>query len=190
MITIKRYPNRKLYNTDTKQYITLDGIAALIRRGEEIHVTDNVTGEDLTTVTLTQIILDQEKKQEGLLSHSMLTNLIRAGGDRLTALQRDLFSPTGLWSQIDEEIRRRVQALIHQGELSDMEGKTLLDKLIRQGLRLREERRGGDEEVFISESELEQYLKQRQFPSREDIQQLYQQLEDLAARLDDMTRTS
>ena len=115
MVTIKRYPNRKLYNTETKQYITLDGIGDLIREGNEIQVTDNATGEDLTALTLTQIILDQERKQSGVLSHSALTSLIRAGGDRLSALQRGLFSPLGLWNQIDEEIKRRVQTLVNRG---------------------------------------------------------------------------
>ena len=63
MIVIKRYPNRKLYNTEAKQYVTLDGIAQLIREREEIQILDHATGEDLTAVTLTQIIVEQEKKE-------------------------------------------------------------------------------------------------------------------------------
>ncbi|MCK5314811.1 MAG: polyhydroxyalkanoate synthesis regulator DNA-binding domain-containing protein, partial [Anaerolineales bacterium] len=73
MLNIKRYPNRKLYDTEAKQYITLDEIADLIRQGQEIRVTDNVTGEDLTAVTLSQIIFEQEKKQSGFLPRSVLT---------------------------------------------------------------------------------------------------------------------
>ncbi|MGD8806379.1 MAG: polyhydroxyalkanoate synthesis regulator DNA-binding domain-containing protein, partial [Chloroflexota bacterium] len=61
MILIKRYPNRKLYNTEAKQYVTLEGIAELIRQGQEVQITDHQTGEDLTAVTLTQIIFEQEK---------------------------------------------------------------------------------------------------------------------------------
>ena len=80
MTIIKRYPNRKLYNTNTKQYVTLDGIAGLIRQGEEIQILDHASGEDLTTVTLTQIILDQEKKQSGFLPLAVLTGLIQSGG--------------------------------------------------------------------------------------------------------------
>ena len=132
MVTIKRYPNRKLYNTDTKQYITLDGIAELIRSGEEVRVIDHAGGEDLTALTLTQIILEQEKKQSGLLSNSFLTNLIRTSEDRLNSLQRSLFAPGSLWHQIDEEIQKRVQSLIRQGDLTDHEGQTLIDKLIQQ----------------------------------------------------------
>ncbi|MGD8735253.1 MAG: polyhydroxyalkanoate synthesis regulator DNA-binding domain-containing protein, partial [Anaerolineae bacterium] len=55
MTRIKRYPNRKLYDTEAKQYITLEGIAALIRQGNEVQVIDHATGEDLTALTLTQI---------------------------------------------------------------------------------------------------------------------------------------
>ena len=63
MVTIKRYPNRKLYNTEAKQYITLEGVADLIRQGAEIQVVDHASGEDLTALTLTQITLEQEKKR-------------------------------------------------------------------------------------------------------------------------------
>ncbi len=67
MVVIKRYPNRKLYDTIAKQYITLDGVAELVRQGSEIKVVDHASGEDLTAFTLTQIILEQEKKRMGYL---------------------------------------------------------------------------------------------------------------------------
>ena len=65
MITIKRYPNRKLYDTAAGQYVTLDGLAGLIQAGNEIEVIDNKTGEDMTAVILTQVIYEQEKKEGG-----------------------------------------------------------------------------------------------------------------------------
>ncbi len=80
MSVIKRYPNRKLYNTSSKQYITLEGIADMIRNGEEVQILDHNTGEDLTALTLTQIIFEQEKKQGGFLPRSVLTGLVQAGG--------------------------------------------------------------------------------------------------------------
>ena len=67
MRIIKRYSNRKLYDTAAKEYITLEAIADLIRAGEEIQVVDNVTEEDLTALTLSQIILEQEKKKKGFV---------------------------------------------------------------------------------------------------------------------------
>lgn len=180
MVLIKRYPNRKLYDTKAKQYITLEGIAELIRHGTEIQVIDHASGEDLTILTLTQIIVEQEKKRSGLLTHAFLMSLIRAGGDRLAALQRSFYSPLQFWRQFDEEIRRRVQALVQQGDLTDKEGRTLLEKLIQQGFHLTYTSQ------MIAEEELERHLKQRQVPTQEDLRKLHQQLEELSKKIDQM----
>ena len=60
--TIKRYSNRKLYDTTDSRYVTLHQIAAMIRNGDEIRVVDKATQADLTTATLAQIIFEEEKK--------------------------------------------------------------------------------------------------------------------------------
>ncbi|MGD8598405.1 MAG: polyhydroxyalkanoate synthesis regulator DNA-binding domain-containing protein, partial [Anaerolineae bacterium] len=111
MTRIKRYPNRKLYDTEAKQYITLEGIAALIRQGNEVQVIDHATGEDLTALTLTQIIFEQEKKRRGFLPQSVLTSLVQAGGDRMSTLRQALATPLNLARQVDEEIEQRLQTL-------------------------------------------------------------------------------
>ena len=80
MPVIKRYPNRKLYDTEAKGYITLEQIGELIRDGQDIQVVDHATGEDLTALTLTQVILEQERKRSGSLPQTVLTGLIQAGG--------------------------------------------------------------------------------------------------------------
>src|SRR5574341_2695528 len=77
---IKRYTNRKLYDTVESRYVTLDEIAAMIRSGAEVKVIDNRTREDLTSITLAQIIFEQEKKSTRT-SLSTLLGLIRQGGD-------------------------------------------------------------------------------------------------------------
>jgi polyhydroxyalkanoate synthesis repressor PhaR len=59
---IKKYANRKLYDTRTSKYVTLEGIAGLVRDGHEIKVVDRETGQDLTQVTLSQIVLSEEKR--------------------------------------------------------------------------------------------------------------------------------
>jgi polyhydroxyalkanoate synthesis repressor PhaR len=181
-ITIKRYPNRKLYNTAAKQYITLEGVADLIRNGAEVQVVDHASGEDLTALTLTQIILEQEKKQSGLLTNSFLTGLIRASSDRLSAVQRSLMSPASFWHQIDEEIKSRIQALARQGELSEKEARTLIDKMIQQGARQ------VSRSTTLDESSLETYLRQRQVPTQEDVERLSVQIEELTAKIEEMTR--
>lgn len=88
MPVIKRYPNRKLYDTEAKTYVTLDEITEMIRAGRDVHVIDHETGDDLTTLTLSQIILEQEKKKSGFLPRSLLTSLIRTGGDTLEQVLR------------------------------------------------------------------------------------------------------
>ena len=182
MPLIKRYPNRKLYDTEAKQYITLDQIASLIRQGKEVHVVDHATGEDLTALTLTQVILEQEKKRGGFLPHTVLTGLIQAGGERLSTLRSALASPLELARHVDEEIERRVQSLISRGELAAEEGLRLRDKLQDQGYRA---------SVFSvpSEEDLERMLDKRGTPSREDLEQIFEQLETLAAKLDKVNPT-
>lgn len=177
MRTIKRYPNRKLYDTEAKQYITLNGIADLIRGGEEIQVVDHTTGEDLTTVTLTQIIFDQEKQQSGFLPRSVLTGLVQAGGEKLSTLRRTLALPLDLLHHVDEEIDRRVNVLIRRGELDEEEGRRLRDKLLAQRQPM---------SPNFSEDQLERALVEHGVPTREELHQLEEKLETLLSKLNDV----
>ena len=76
---IKRYTNRKLYDTQQSRYVTLDDIAKLVREGDDVRVIDNDSSEDLTSVTFAQIILEEEKRKSGLISVPFLRGLIRSG---------------------------------------------------------------------------------------------------------------
>ena len=177
MPVIKRYPNRKLYNTEAKGYITLEQIGELIRDGQDIQVVDHATGEDLTALTLTQVILEQERKRSGFLPQTVLTGLIQAGGERLSTLRRALASPLELAHHVDEEIERRLQSLVSRGELAAGESRRLRDKLLGQGYRPIEIRPP-------SEQALERALNKRGVPTQDDLQQILDQLEALAASLD------
>ncbi len=84
---IKRYGNRKLYDTHASSYITLDGITTLVRQGEDVRVVDNDSGEDLTSLVFAQIILEEEKRKSGLLSLPALRWIIREGEARLSELR-------------------------------------------------------------------------------------------------------
>jgi len=81
-ILIKRYANRKLYNTDTSRYITLKGIAQLLEEGHEVRVMDNETGEDITQIALSQILVDNERAKEDP-SETLLSQILARGGDAL-----------------------------------------------------------------------------------------------------------
>jgi polyhydroxyalkanoate synthesis repressor PhaR len=179
MPVIKRYPNRKLYDTETKRYVTLNDIAALIREGQEVQVVDHATEEDLTAITLTQIIFEQEKQQGGFLPKSVLTGLVRAGGDTMNSLRRGLTLPLDLLHYVDTEIERRLQALINKGELAKEEGLRLRDKLLSPASRLSSSILPGSEDV-------DKLLNERGIPSRKELDRLNAQLEELSARLDSM----
>lgn len=176
MRVIKRYPNRKLYDTEEKQYITLEGIADLIRDGVEVQVIDNASGDDLTAVTLSQIIFEQEKKPGGFLPRSVLTELVQAGGDRLSSLRRTLSSPLEFFRQADSEIERRIQELINRGELAEDEAIQLRDKLLIIKF-------GSKEAERIDDKTLEKVLAERGVPTRADMDRLIEQIETLTAKL-------
>ena len=177
MPVIKRYPNRKLYDTDAKRYITLNEIAALIRSGEEVVVTDHATDEDLTAVVLTQIIFEQEKLQKGFLPKSVLTNLVRAGGDTLGTLRRGLSLPLDLWRHVDEEIDHRVQALIGKGELAKEEGQRWREKLLSPMF-------AAPESSALYPEEMERLLTAHGVPTRKELERFHQQIEALSTKFE------
>ncbi len=80
---VKRYANRKLYDTQRSRYVTLEQIADMIRGGEDVKIVDNNTKEDLTAITLTQIIFEEEKKQS-FLPLSALRNIIQSGANNMS----------------------------------------------------------------------------------------------------------
>ncbi|MEM6730678.1 MAG: polyhydroxyalkanoate synthesis regulator DNA-binding domain-containing protein [Myxococcota bacterium] len=80
---VKRYANRKLYDTERSCYVTLDDISGMIKAGEDVQVVDNKSGEDLTTVTFAQIIFESEKKNS-VMPLSLLRGLIQDGGDAIS----------------------------------------------------------------------------------------------------------
>ena len=179
MRVIKRYSNRKLYDTQEKQYITLDQIAYLVREGEELQVVDNTSGEDLTALTLSQIILEQEKKQKGFLPHSVLSALVEAGGKPISSLRQRLESPLGFLRQVDTEIERRIQALIQRGELAEESGRKLRDQLLEHSPLM-------GAAITPNDEKINQILKDRNIPTNEDIQSLIKQIETLSEKINEL----
>ena len=86
-ITVKKYANRRLYNTETSTYVTLEDLACMVKRGEDFEVFDAKTGEEITRSVLAQIIFDQEGKGgQSLLPIAFLRQLIRFYGDSMQML--------------------------------------------------------------------------------------------------------
>jgi polyhydroxyalkanoate synthesis repressor PhaR len=98
--TIKKYANRRLYNTGTSTYVTLEDLADMVKSGEDFTVIDAKSGDDITRSVLTQIIFEQENKGQNLLPITFLRQLIRFYGDSIQNL-----IPTYLDFSIDSLVR-------------------------------------------------------------------------------------
>jgi polyhydroxyalkanoate synthesis repressor PhaR len=86
-VTIKKYANRRLYNTGTSTYVTLEDLASMVKAGEDFVVYDAKTGEDITRAVLAQIIFEQENKEgQSLMPITFLRQLIRFYGDSMQML--------------------------------------------------------------------------------------------------------
>ena len=179
MPIIKRYPNRKLYDTTAKQYVSLADLARMIRYGEPVQVMDHASSEDVTSLVLVQIIVEQEKQQGGFLPLSVLTGLVQAGGNTLATLRRSLAAPLDLLRQVDEEIQRRVERLVSLGELAEDEGRRLAQRLLAQGSSVA---------ASLSETALEKELRARDLPTRADLRALSDLLDKLTAEVDELQR--
>lgn len=86
VVIIKKYANRRLYNTESSSYITLDHLAAMVRDGREFQVLDARTDEDITRSVLTQIIMEEESRGQTMLPVNFLRQLISMYGDSMQAM--------------------------------------------------------------------------------------------------------
>jgi polyhydroxyalkanoate synthesis repressor PhaR len=164
-VLIKRYANRKLYNTETSRYITLKGIAELLENGQEVRVVDNETGEDITSVTLSQILVDTERGGR-TVPGSLLTGIFQRGGETLYGVLRRGVDDA---SEGIGEFQRNVRKLM--GADADGDGRDWiafspndLDKLVQRTM----------ERVF----------KALDLPRRSDIEALNQRLDSVLGALE------
>lgn len=102
---IKRYSNRKLYDTERSTYITLDEVQEMVKDGEDVRIIDNKTKEDITNVTLAQIIFEQQKSHKRLLPLSALRTIIQSGED---FVQQKIGSPV---HQFREDVKRKADVI-------------------------------------------------------------------------------
>jgi polyhydroxyalkanoate synthesis repressor PhaR len=129
-VVIKKYANRRLYNTQTSSYVTLDHLAAMVKDGTEFEVQDARTGDDITRSVLTQIIFEEEAKGQSLLPIKFLRQLIRFYGDSLQS-----FVPGYLDMSMDGFTK-------NQGAMRDRiaealgGGNQMVENLTRQNLQL------------------------------------------------------
>jgi polyhydroxyalkanoate synthesis repressor PhaR len=123
---IKRYTNRKLYDTVESRYVTLDEIGEMIKAGAEVKIIDNRTKEDLTSVTLAQIIFEEEKKTSKM-SLEMLRDLIRHGGEMAQRIVEGTGAELrGRVEAVRSAAQQRVQSFIASGQQTGERAKELV----------------------------------------------------------------
>ena len=109
-VVVKKYANRRLYNTESSSYVTLEDLAGMVRQGRDFVVYDAKSGEDITRSVLTQIIVEEEAKGRSLLPTSFLRQIIGFYGDSMQSLvPRYLENVMGAFSRQQVQVRRAVE---------------------------------------------------------------------------------
>jgi polyhydroxyalkanoate synthesis repressor PhaR len=129
-VTIKKYANRRLYNTGTSTYVTLEDLASMVKSGDDFVVYDAKTGEDITRSVLTQIIFEQENKEgQNLLPIAFLRQLIRFYGDSMQMLV-----PRYLEFSIDSLTREQEKFRTQMAQAFGVGGFGPLDDMARRNM--------------------------------------------------------
>jgi len=124
---IKKYQNRKLYDTQDSCYVTLDGIAKMIREGEEIIVIDNNSKADVTALILTQVLYEQEKTHQSVLPVEILKNIIKSGSNNLYEfLTKYVLGSLQSALRSEDDLKAHIDRLAKKGDLSLTEAENLL----------------------------------------------------------------
>jgi polyhydroxyalkanoate synthesis repressor PhaR len=184
---IKRYTNRKLYDTVESRYVTLDEIAEMIKQGVEVKIVDNRSKEDLTSVTLAQIIFEEEKKKNQM-PLAVLREIIRHPSEALSGFIQKEVTPRV--ASIREEAESRIDRLLRRDETkkddaaAPAEGSPAADLLKTSQRTLEEWQRKMDERAKLVVENLTGNLP----ALGRDLQVLLQRLESLEAKLDALER--
>ncbi len=173
---IKKYANRRLYNTGTSTYVTLEDLADMVKAGEDFVVYDAKSSEDITRSVLTQIIFEQESKGQNLLPITFLRQLIRFYGDSIQNL-----IPTYLDFSIDSLVREQEK---FRSQMTGAFGTASLSDQVRRNTEMFEQAMrmflpfGGGRPAMPPAPSAE--------PERNDLDQLRKQLDEMQKRLDKM----
>lgn len=185
-IVIKKYANRRLYNTGTSTYVTLEDLAKMVKKGEEFTVQDAKTGEDITHSVLTQIIFEQESKTGNtLLPISFLRQLISYYGDQMQMVVPS-FLEHSMKAFSEQQTQMREQMTKAFGD------NTPLSKNLSMPMQLIEEQVKRNTEMFHQAMQMfspflaTQPQKESKKPESRDIDELKEQLRTLQNKLDNL----
>jgi polyhydroxyalkanoate synthesis repressor PhaR len=192
-ILIKRYANRKLYNTETSRYITLKGIAKLLDGGEEVRVVDNETGEDITKVALGQILVDTERTHVSA-PDNLLSQILGKGGDALyEALRKGVDDANVNFEEMQDRVRKFVRAeeanKRSAGNAEDSEPQDKSERSFgRRGLSDWIAYTSPDVDEIVQKA-VERVFKVLDLPRRSDIDALNENLQRVANALEGLDRS-
>ncbi len=174
-VVIKKYANRRLYNTQSSSYVTLDHLCQMVKQGTSFEVHDARTGEDITHSVLTQIIFDEEAKGQNLLPITFLRQLIRLYGDPMQAFvpgYLDLSMET--FTKNEDEMRRRIASAFGGG-------KEVVEQLARQNMAVFERAM-----QMFTPREVEEPAPQQ--PSAGDLSELKSEIEEMRRQLAELSQ--
>ncbi|RJP73546.1 MAG: hypothetical protein C4532_04340 [Candidatus Abyssobacteria bacterium SURF_17] len=177
--TIKRYANRKLYDTKESHYVSLHDILKLVRAGEDVEVSDSRTGEDLTSVVLAQAMAEEEKAKGSVLPLDALKDLIKRGSESLNEIMRkSRLASKGAMQMAEESASKYYRRLVDYGEMSEDEAKNYLKLLSRSVTR---RRRSLESEI---EERVEAFVEAMHLPSRAELEAISKRVDSIIKRLD------
>ena len=182
-ITIKKYANRRLYNTGTSTYVTLEDLATMVKNGEDFVVYDAKTGEDITRAVLAQIIFEQENKEGGqnLLPINFLRQLIRFYGDSMQMLV-----PRYLEVSLESLTREQEKFRQQMAQTFGVSAFGPLEEQVRRNMEMFE-KAFGMFAPFVRKQSGETSPNDKPAEASGDIDAMKRQLEEMQKRLDQMT---
>ncbi len=131
MHKIKKYANRKMYDTHDKRYVTMEELSELIKQGEEVMIIDNRTGEDISTAIISQLIGRDNKEKDKTVSSQLLMQLLRKGGGTLTDYAKKYMALwQGAFNMAEDELTPLVNRLVKNKELSISEAVKLKKEIL------------------------------------------------------------
>jgi polyhydroxyalkanoate synthesis repressor PhaR len=139
---IRRYDNRKLYDVQARRYVTLEELARLVAAGTDVHVVEQRTGEEITTVVLAQVVLEGIRQRTADIPHQVLSRLIRLGAGEGGGFAQWL-SPEEASTRARREAERIVAGLVARGRLTLDEAVALRQEITGSAQRLVAEAQAG-----------------------------------------------
>ena len=179
-IVIKKYANRRLYNTRKSSYVTLDDLSKMVRDGEDFAVFDAKSGEDITRSVLTQIIVEEEGKEQNMLPTNFLRELIRLYGDPLQGVVPSyLDAAMQAFSRNQEQMRKNFGGDAAFGNFETMARANM--EFFEQSMRMFSPFGGAGKGDASKPAPEEKPAKSREFEDlQEQLRQMQEQLEKLS----------